>query len=175
MLSLQKNRLLLSAFFALFVLLPSSLYAGNAWSGFGIGGYVQGGNRYEDGGLWARIWTTPRKNNLDLQLSISKDMDSFGAYGGYYWQNFDLVKLDPSAGSIPLYHGPNLGVGGWSNGAAVRGGWVGGISYVFFEGVPISFSLQMNPNLEIIFDDIEGNDVWDLDLLLQLGFRVFIN
>jgi len=141
--------------------------------GLGLGGYLQAGNNDEYGGLNAKLWLNSN-NAFDLSVSIENDPfgESVGAYASYLYHFWGVI---PSSNpKMPLYLGPNGGVGVWDHGYALRFGAVGGIDFCLVPA-PIDFYLQLNPALEYSNDDRDGNDAGAVHgkLYLQIGARFF--
>jgi len=151
---------------------------GISWSwaqeqGIGVGGYLQAGNPWEDGGLDMKIFLS-RVHAVDVQVSVEMTPEfggSMGVYGSYLFHWWDVLPI--RQGKLPLYVGPNLGFGIWDNGFALRLGGIGGMAYCLpRSAAPLDFYLQLNPVLEYKVNDGAPNTL-EADLFLQLGFRVF--
>ncbi len=155
--------------------------------GVGFGAYAQGGNEGEQGGLNAKLFINSR-NAFDLSVSFSTDPfgNSMGAYVSYLAHFWNALPVPQ--GKMPLYIGPNGGVGVWEdywdnrgniihngeNGSAIRGGMVAGMAYCFPSGtVPLDIYLQLNPTLEYRFRPGDNNDGFRTDFFIQLGVRYF--
>lgn len=141
--------------------------------GFGIGGYLQAGNAGEDGGLTAKMFLN-EKTALELYLSVENDPfgESMGAYVSYLLHAWNLIPVN--AGKLPLYAGPNGGIGVWDGGTALRFGVIGGLAYCLPAGtVPMDFFLQLNPTFQYFSFEGSGNDKLELDMFLHLGLRYF--
>lgn len=156
---------------ALFLLL--AVAAAAQTRGFGIGGYLQAGNAGEDGGLTAKMFLND-KTAVEMYLSIENDPfgDSMGAYVSYLFHAWNVIPVN--AGKLPLYYGPNAGLGVWDGGTAWRLGAIGGMAYCLPAGtVPMDFFLQMNPTFQYFMFEGDHNDKLELDFFLQLGLRYF--
>ncbi|HSQ41974.1 MAG TPA: hypothetical protein VLM37_06825 [Fibrobacteraceae bacterium] len=142
--------------------------------GIGAGGYVQAGNAGETGGLNAKLFLTPA-TAVDFSMSVETDPfgQSMGFYASYLMHYWDLIPVHE--GKLPLYVGPNLGVGVWSNsggGTALRAGAIGGMAYCLPQGTaPIDIYVQLNPTFEYNTAD----NALRMDMYLQLGVRFFFD
>lgn len=142
--------------------------------GFGIGGYLQAGNAGEDGGLTAKMFLTER-TAVELYLSVENDPfgESMGAYASYLIHSWNLIPVN--AGKLPLYGGPNAGLGVWDGGTAIRAGVIGGMAYCLPQGTaPMDFFLQINPTFQYLSFEGDHNDKLELEMFLQLGLRYFL-
>jgi hypothetical protein len=142
--------------------------------GIGFGGYLQAGNAGEDGGLTAKMFLND-KTAIEIYLSIENDPfgDSMGAYASYLFHHWNVIPVN--AGKLPLYWGPNAGIGVWDGGSALRFGMIGGLSYCLPAGTaPMDFFLQLNPTFQYFSFEGDHNDKLELDMFLQLGLRFFI-
>jgi hypothetical protein len=163
------NTFRIAALVALF-----SLAAHAQMRGVGLGAYLQAGNAGEVGGLNAKMFLDAR-TALDLSLSIENDPfgASMGAYASYLIHHWDVIPV--ARGKMPLYIGPNGGVGIWNGGTAIRFGGIGGMAYCMDPGMaPLDFYLQLNPTMEYQIFDGTHNDKLVFDLYLQLGMRFFL-
>lgn len=143
--------------------------------GMGLGGYLQAGNTGETGGLTGKLFLTPI-HALELNVSIDPDLNGdMGAYVSYLFHFWDKVPVH--TGKLPLYVGPNTGVGVWEdngNNIAIRLGVIAGGSFCLPQGtVPMDFYLQLNPTLEHLIYEHGDNDS-NIELFLQIGCRFFI-
>jgi len=140
--------------------------------GIGVGGYLQAGNSGEDGGLNAKLFLN-QMDAIDLSLSIQMSPfgESMGAYVSYLFHYWNVIPM--TTGKLPLYWGPNGGVGTWPGGSVIRFGAVGGMDYCLPQGTaPLDFYLQLNPNIEAVSPK-GGKMSMGLNLYLQLGMRFF--
>lgn len=151
------------------------LALGNAqMRGIGFGGYLQAGNSGEDGGLDAKVFLNSN-TALDFMLSIENDPfgESMGAYVSYLIHAWDVIPVN--SGKLPLYYGPNAGIGVWDDGSAIRFGLIGGMAYCLPAGTaPMDFFIQMNPTFQYFSFEGDHNNKLELDFFLQLGLRFFI-
>jgi hypothetical protein len=166
------NRKIWIALFASLVLFSTASIAQT--KGIGLGGYLQAGNAGEDGGLNAKMFLNANQA-LDLSISIENDPfgESMGAYASYLIHAWDVIPM--TTGKLPLYYGPNAGLGVWDGGTALRLGLIGGIAFCLPQGTaPMDFYLQLNPTFEYFMIEGDGNNELELNFFLQLGLRFFI-
>lgn len=160
----------------LMVLLLASAFAAPSFAqtkGLGLGLYGQVGNTNERGGINAKLWLNAN-NAFDLSASIEPDplFASAGFYASYLYHFWNVLPV--SFMKIPLYFGPNGGVGVWDGGFALRGGVVGGIDFCF-PTVPMDIYIQGNPAVEYKnYDNGDERGGLDLDFYLQIGLRFFV-
>lgn len=159
-----------------------------------LGLWLQGGNSGEHWGMdWKHKLNPTTATDLYFRLYSSDHETSLGAYLGYYFHNYNVIKLDASAGRMPLYWGPYGGFGYWSEdwndnnddwdvtGLAIRFGVVGGIAWELPASVPIEFWMELNPLAEfqnVSWDAPAGQDDsdthWEIpELYFRLGLRAW--
>jgi len=153
------------------LLLLCAISASAQTRGIGIGGYVQT-NRDEMGGINGKVWLNSN-NAFDLSVSIQDNPfgQDMGAYVSYLYHFWGVIPS--SSPKLPLYVGPNGGIGVWDGGYALRFGAVGGLD-VCIVPIPMDFYLQLNPTFEFRhFDDnnYHDNSGLGLTMYLQLGAR----
>lgn len=182
----MKRILLLLLVFGLFGFAQGS--ANNA-----LGLWLQGGNGDEHWGMdWKHKLNATTATDFYFRLYSSDEETSLGAYLGYYFHNYNVIKIDAGAGRIPLYWGPYGGFGYWSydwnnndnydvTGLALRFGVVGGMAWELPSSVPLEFWLELNPLAEFrntSWDAPAGQDDNDTDweipeLYIRLGLRAW--
>lgn len=159
-----------------------------------LGLWLQGGNSGEHWGLdWKHRVNPTTALDLYFRLYSSDEETSLGAYLGYYFHHYDIIKLDAGAGRMPLYWGPYGGFGYWSEdrndnddndftGLAIRFGVVGGIAWELPAGVPLEFWMELNPLAEFqnhSWEYADGRDHdethWEIpELYFRLGLRAWL-
>jgi hypothetical protein len=124
---------------------------------------------------------------LDIYLNnlhFAKNRTEFGVSAGYYFLYPKIIKVDASAGSIPLYWGPNFGIGYWSGGRGA-GSWrgfdiganlVGGISWFLPTDFKMDISLELlSPSLGFWHQaHKQDNAKWETDDNSGFGLRDYL-
>lgn len=143
---------------------------------------------------WGIDWKMRQASDMSLNiyghLYASDNETAISAYLGYYKHYYDLIKLDASAGRMPLYWGPYGGLGFWDNdyahhednGLAIRLGLVGGLAWELPASVPFELWLELNPLAELhkVWSENDVGDEWDdtnwhiPELYIRMGVRVWL-
>lgn len=133
---------------------------------------------------WGLDWKIRQSPDLAMDIYAhfytSSEKTALAAYMGYYRHHYNVLKLDPEVGKMPLYWGPYGGLGFWDDhvkGLAVRLGVVGGWAWELPASFPLEIWLELNPVAEMhyVWWDDDSDTDWEIpELYFRMGFRAWL-